>query len=120
MRVAVDAMGGDHAPREVVAGCLEAARDDPGLEIVLVGRREIVEAEIAGLGGSGARVSVVDARDTVPMDERPVEALKRRPEASVLKAVQLAARGEAAVVVSAGSTADTVAASLMALKRLPG
>ena len=119
MRVAVDAMGGDHAPRALVSGCLQAARDEPGLEILLVGRRGPVAAEIDAQGGA-PNVSVVEAGEAVPMDEPPVEALKRRPDASILQALRLVGRGEADAVVSAGSTGATVAAALMTLKALPG
>jgi len=119
MRVAVDAMGGDHAPRALVSGCLQAARDEPELEILLVGRREPVAAEIDAQGGA-TNISVVDAGEAVPMDEPPVEALKRRPNASILQALRLVGRGEADAVVSAGSTGATVAAALLTLKALPG
>jgi glycerol-3-phosphate acyltransferase PlsX len=119
MRVAVDAMGGDHAPRAVVSGCLQAARDEPEHEILLVGRRAPVAAEIDAQGGA-SNITVVDAGEAVPMDEPPVEALKRRPDASILQALRLVGRGEADAVVSAGSTGATVAAALLTLKALPG
>lgn len=119
MRVAVDAMGGDHAPRALVAGCLQAARTEPGLEVLLVGRRDAVAREVAAQGGE-RNVAIIDAADAVPMDEPPVEALKRRPDASILGALRLLGRGEADAVVSAGSTGATVAAALMTLKTVPG
>ncbi|MHC4973802.1 MAG: phosphate acyltransferase PlsX [Planctomycetota bacterium] len=119
MRVAVDAMGGDHAPRALVGGCLQAARAEPELELLLVGRPEAVAREVDAQGGA-SNVRVIDAGDAVPMDEPPVEALKRRPDASILRALQLLGGGEADAVVSAGSTGATVAAALTTLKALPG
>jgi len=119
MRVAVDAMGGDHAPRALVAGCLQAARAEPELEVLLVGRREPIAAELEAQGHAG-NVSIIDAGDAVRMDEPPVETLRRRPDASILHALRLLRQGEADAVVSAGSTGATVAAALMTLKAQPG
>jgi len=119
VRVAVDAMGGDHAPRELVAGAVSAAGDG-NLSVVLVGRENEIEAELAGLGGKPDNVSIVHAADVIGMGESPVEALKRHPESSILKALSLLRTGGADGVVAAGSTGAAVAASMIALERLPG
>jgi len=120
MRVAVDAMGGDHAPRELVAGALEAARGDPDLEVVLVGLRDAVEVEVETQGGAPANLAVVHAAEVVAMDDRPVAALKTRPDASVLKTLHLLRSGRAGAAVAAGSTGAVVAAAQLVLKMLPG
>jgi len=119
MRVAVDAMGGDHAPRELVAGAVDAAADATGA-IVLVGRSDAIEAELDKLGGKPANVEVAQADDVIGMDDTPVEALKKNPDASIVRALRMMHAGEADAVVSAGSTGAAVAASMMTLKRLPG
>ena len=120
MRIAIDAMGGDFAPREVVAGALIAARDRVAREILLVGRRNEVEAEIEAQGGAPANISVVDAPDVIEMAASPVEALKRTPGASILVALQQLRLDNADAVLAAGSTGAAVAASMMVLKRLKG
>ena len=120
MRVAVDAMGGDHAPREVVAGGIDAARSEPDSSVLLVGDREAIERELAVAGGAPANVRIVHASQQIGMGDSPVEALKRNPDASILRTVQLIAAGEADACIAAGSTGAAVAAAMMALPRLPG
>lgn len=120
MRLAVDAMGGDHAPAELVAGAVEAARKDPALEILLVGREPEIRAELERLGEVPPGIAVIHANDVIAMEEKPVEALKRLPDASILKAIRLVGDGEADAVVAAGSTGAVVAACTLTLKRLPG
>lgn len=120
MRVAVDAMGGDHAPAALVAGALDAAKGAPEVGIDLVGRSADLEEEVERLGGAPGHVAVVHADQVVEMGDSPVEALRRRPESSILKALQRMQQGKADAVVSAGSTGAAVAASMMVLGRLPG
>jgi glycerol-3-phosphate acyltransferase PlsX len=121
--VAIDAMGGDYAPRNVIDGALAASRD---LEVgvALVGPAAIVEAEIARYAANGgvdrARIRVVDAPDTVAMDEMPSAALRRTPGASIRVAAEVVARGEAAALFSAGHTGATVMAAHGAFGMLPG
>jgi glycerol-3-phosphate acyltransferase PlsX len=113
-------MGGDHAPAAPVAGGIDAAKRDPSIGVDLVGQRADLEAEVARLGGAPANVAVVHADQVVGMADSPVEALRRRPESSILKALQRLPAGEADAVVSAGSTGAAVAAAMMVLGRLPG
>ena len=121
VRVAVDAMGGDNATAVEVEGAVEAARGAGGaLEVVLVGRRAAVEAELARHGASGLPVSIVDAPDAIAMEESPAAAVRRKRGASVVVAAELHKRGEVDGVVSAGNTGAFVAASLLALGKLPG
>ena len=120
MRVAVDAMGGDHAPRELVTGALDAVRQDSALEVILVGREPEIVAEITSQGGAPDSVRIVHAGDVIGTHESPVDTLKKRPDASILRTLQLMSAGEADAIVAAGSTGAAVAASMMTLKRLPG
>jgi glycerol-3-phosphate acyltransferase PlsX len=118
MRIAVDAMGGDHAPDEIVRGAL-LYRERGGIaEIVLVGRDEIVRAALGTAPRPG--ISVVDARDVVAMHEHPSSALRRRGDTSIGTATALVKRGEADAVVSAGNTGATMAAALFTLGRIRG
>lgn len=109
-RIAVDAMGGDHAPGRVVDGAVAAARQ--GVPVALVGRRAAVEAALVAHEDAGRLdIVVVDAPDVVGMHEAPAMALRRKPEASIRVAARLVRNGDAAALVSAGHTGATVVAA---------
>ncbi|WP_419931320.1 phosphate acyltransferase PlsX [Candidatus Poriferisodalis sp.] len=110
--VAVDAMGGDHAPDAVVEGALTAVRE--GLDVLLVGRRDaIVEA-------GGESLAVIEASEVIEMSEEPSRAVRTKRDSSISRAVNAVRDGEASAVVSAGNTGAVAAAALLRLKRLPG
>jgi glycerol-3-phosphate acyltransferase PlsX len=117
LRVAVDAMGGDHAPREIVAGAVQAARE-LGVEILLVGPTDSIDRELQALGGPSLPVRVVEAPEVIDMAEAPAMALRRKPQASIVVAVETLRRGEADAVVSAGNTGAAMAAALLRLGRI--
>src|SRR5918999_5569267 len=110
VRVAVDAMGGDRAPEEVVAGALEAASAE--VAPVLFGRREVVEPLAGGL-------EVVHCPDVVAMDEKPSDAAREKRGSSLFAACRAVGEGEAGAVVSAGNTGAMLAAGLLEIRRLP-
>ena len=101
-------MGGDRAPAEIVAGALEAARD--GIDVVLFGR--------AGIDTGG--LELVEAAETIGMDEKPAEAVRTKPDSSLVAACRSVADGRADAVVSAGNTGAMLAAGLLYVRRLPG
>ena len=118
--VAVDAMGGDDGPRDVVDGALAATRHFD-LGVALVGATGVLEGELARHEDvDRTRVRLVDATDVVRMDESPAAALKKKPGASIVRAAALVARGEAAALFSAGHTGATVMAAHGAFGMLPG
>ena len=117
-RVAVDAMGGDHAPREIVLGALEAITRDPALEVLLVGQLDRIREHLPG-GEPPARVSLVAAADVIEMHDSPVEALRKKPDNSIAKAMGLVQQKQADAFVSAGNTGGCVAAATFLLPRLP-
>jgi glycerol-3-phosphate acyltransferase PlsX len=121
--VAVDAMGGDFAPANVVDGALAAARH-LDLGVALVGPAAGIEAEVARHAAVAfvdrRRVRIVDAPDVVSMAESPAAALRRKPNASIRVAAELVERGEAAALCSAGHTGATVMAAHGAFGMLPG
>ena len=119
LRVAVDAMGGDHAPTEIVAGAAQAARD-LGVEIILVGPTDRMHREWRAAGAGALPVRVVDATEVIEMGEPPAMALRRKRQASILVAVEALRRGEADAVVSAGNTGAAMAAALLILGRIEG
>jgi len=119
MKIAVDAMGGDHAPRAVVEGAFAAAVED-GAEVVLVGREEVVRAELARLGDHRGRIEVVHAEEVVEMDDPAVAPLRKKRRSSIRIACELVKEGRAAAVVSAGNTGAAMTAAMMVLKTIPG
>jgi glycerol-3-phosphate acyltransferase PlsX len=118
--IAVDAMGGDFAPRLIVDGAIAATRNvDWG--VALVGRADLIETEVARHGDADrARVRIVDAPDVVTMEESPSTALRRKPGASIRVAADMVATGDAAALFSAGHTGATVMAAHAAFGMLPG
>jgi glycerol-3-phosphate acyltransferase PlsX len=113
-------MGGDFAPGVVVSGALHAARRR-GVAVILTGPEAILQDEIEVHGGAAdAMVRIVDAPDTVAMDESPLTAHRRKPGSSVRVAAALVARGEAAALFSAGHTGATFLSALAAFGVMPG
>lgn len=118
MRVAIDAMGGDAAPAEVVKGALQAARATPDLSVVLVGPQDRLTAEIGS--DCPANLSIENATQVIECGESPIEALRRKPDATVVRCIQLVREGKADAMVSAGSTGAVVAAATLVLGHLEG
>src|ERR1035441_3006266 len=128
MRIALDAMGGDAAPREIVQGGVMAVRDSEvlgmanhDLEIVLVGRQEDIEKELAHIGNYPRKsISIVNAREVVEMGEPPAQACKQKRDSSVVRCAGLVKTGDVAATVSAGNSGATMAAALMMCGRIDG
>ena len=119
--VAVDCMGGDHGPRVTVPAALEFQGRHQGVDVVLVGVRDAIEAELGKLRAApGARLRVHPASEVVAMDEPPVQALRYKKNSSMRVAVNLVKAGEAHACVSAGNTGALMAISRFVLKTLPG
>jgi glycerol-3-phosphate acyltransferase PlsX len=119
MRIALDAMGGDAAPAVNVEGAVKAVQRFPEAEVILVGDEAGLQAELKRYG-SIPRISIQHASQTVGMNESPVEAIRRKPDSSIRRCVQLLAEGKAQAVVSAGNTGAFVAATTFALRPLKG
>ena len=119
LRVAVDAMGGDHAPREIVDGAVRAAQE-LGVEVLLVGPTTQIRRELEAHRAGSLPVRVVEASEVIDMAEAPAMALRRKRHASILVAVETLRCGEADAVVSAGNTGAAMAASLLRLGRIEG
>lgn len=117
VRLAVDAMGGDHGPSEVIPGALDFARAHPADTVILVGDPAVIR-DIAG--AMPANVRVVAASQVVGMDEHPALVLREKKDSSILVATDLVKRGEADAVVTAGHTGAGMAAAVLRLGRLPG
>ncbi|MCX7593435.1 MAG: phosphate acyltransferase PlsX [Fischerella sp.] len=118
VRIAIDAMGGDHAPGEIIAGALRA-REELGVEVLLVGDPQKIEAVLPPKINL-AQVQIVPAEDAIAMDEEPLSGVRRKPKASINVAMDLVKQGRADGVISAGHSGAAMAAALLRLGRLPG
>lgn len=125
MRVAIDVMGGDNAPDAIVKGCFEAleviGRDD---QLVLVGDRAVIEDIMRERGVRDGRIVIEHAPESIGMDEPPVEAVRGKPDSSIVRMALLGSSKKTSnpvdVVISAGNTGACVSAATMYMKRLPG
>ncbi|WP_027938171.1 phosphate acyltransferase PlsX [Anaeroarcus burkinensis] len=119
MKVAIDAMGGDHAPEEILLGAMAAVKDY-GCDIVLVGDETLLKEAMRKHGvREGEHIFVHHASEVIDMHESPGAAVRKKRDASVVVATRLVKEGECAAVISAGSTGAAVAAALFGLGRLP-
>jgi glycerol-3-phosphate acyltransferase PlsX len=120
MRIAIDVMGGDNAPGEIISGALEAIELlDGNDEVILVGPREIVEPKVSSKLRKGA-VAVVDAPEIIGMDEPPIDSLRKKHNSSIAVMAKMAKEGQADAVISAGNTGACVVAFQMRMRNLPG
>ncbi|MEP7216018.1 MAG: phosphate acyltransferase PlsX, partial [Anaerolineaceae bacterium] len=117
-RIVVDAMGGDNAPQEIVAGALMAV-GGLGVELTLVGRVDAIRAEMEGTTEIPG-LHIVDAPDVIEMDEHPTDAVRAKPNSSINVGLRLVKNGEADAFVSAGNTGAAMTAALLTLGRIKG
>src|ERR1700716_2406361 len=118
MKIAVDAMGGDHAPDDIVRGALLYRTNGGPPALVLVGREDAIRKVLGAATRPG--ITIRAAQDVVGMDEHPATALRRRADTSIGVAAAMVKHGEADAVVSAGNTGATMAAALLVLGRIRG
>jgi glycerol-3-phosphate acyltransferase PlsX len=118
-RVALDAMGGDKAPSEIILGAVQAAREY-GLGVYLVGHEDTIRAELAKHNTTGLDLPIVHTDEVIEMNDHPATAVRRKKNASMLLALELVRDGKALGAVSAGNSGAMMAASLFILKRIPG
>src|SRR5213080_4360165 len=109
--IAVDAMGGDKAPGEIVAGARQAA-DELGVPVVLVGQPEAI--------GDAGGLEVVPASEVIGMHDDPAQGVRRKKDSSLVRAAEAVRDGRASSMVSAGNTAATMASALLRMGRLRG
>jgi len=119
MRIVLDAMGGDYAPPVAVEGGVWAAREY-GIEVMLVGREEDVQRELAKHDASGLSLPIVHASQVIEMEEHPAAAVKAKKDSSMVVGMDLLKRGQADAFVSAGNSGGVMAAALFRLGRIRG
>ena len=116
MKIALDAMGGDHGPKESVKGAEKAIKAFPGLEVVLIGD----EAEIKNYLTSDERITIIHTDEVISGEDEPVRAVRRKKKASMVLAAQLVKDGQADACISAGNTGALMAAGLFVVGRIDG
>jgi phosphate acyltransferase len=116
--IALDAAGGDFAPHEVVKGAIKAAQEY-GVEIILVGRKNIIQ-KLSDKTMEKAHISIVDAKQVIDFNEHPIRAIQSKPDSSIVIGTNLVKEGKAQAFVSAGNTGAFVACALLTLGKVPG
>lgn len=119
MRIAVDAFGTDNAPYPEVEGSVLAVKEDLCEQVILVGDENILKQELSKYIYPKERIRVVHAPERIMMDESPSQAVRNKPNSSLVKTVSLHREGEADAAVSAGNTGAVMAASLFVYGRIP-
>ena len=119
-KIALDAMGGDFAPKNLIDGALQALLEEPRLEVVLVGDEEALKESLLHRSYDSHRLEVVHAEEVIGMDDSAAASVRKKPNSSVMVAAGQVREGRADGLVTAGNTAAAVAASLLNIGRLPG
>lgn len=120
MKIALDAMGGDNAPLETIKGAVAALEEVSELELVLVGKKEVIEAELSKYKYDKEKIEIVDAREIIEMTDEPVVAVKSKKDSSMNRTLELVKDGTVNASVSAGNTGALITASQLKLKRIKG
>lgn len=120
VKVALDAMGGDNAPGEIVKGAVAAIKERSDIHVTLVGKQELIQEELAQCQYDIDRIDIIDARETISMDEPPVMAIRKKKDSSIVKAMMMVREGQADAFVSAGSSGAVLAGGQLLVGRLKG
>ncbi|WP_066717948.1 phosphate acyltransferase PlsX [Clostridium sp. Marseille-P299] len=120
VRVAVDAMGGDNAPLEIVKGAVEAVNERDDIKVFLVGVKDVLMSELKKYTYDSNRIEVVHAPEVITNDEAPVLAIRRKKDSSIVVALNLVKNGEADAFVSAGSTGAVLVGAQLIAGRIKG
>lgn len=119
MRIILDGMGGDNAPLEIVKGAVEASSKIDH-QIVIVGREDEINAELAKYNYDESKIQVVHASEVIENEDSPVKAIRRKTDSSMVKGLTMLKNGEGDLFISAGNTGAYMAGSLFILGRIPG
>ena len=120
VKVSVDAMGGDNAPQEIVKGAVKAVNEINNLEVILVGKEELVNAELQKYEYSKDKLKVVNATEVIGFNEAPAVAVKSKRDSSIVVGMKMVRTGEADAFVSAGSTGAILVGGLAYIGRIKG
>lgn len=120
IKIAVDAMGGDFAPAEMVAGAVEAVNAKPGITVLLVGREQSIAAELGRYSYNKDQIRVVNATEVIETHEPPVNAIRKKKDSSIVAGMNLVKKGEADAFVSAGSSGAVLVGAQVIVGRIKG
>lgn len=120
MRIAVDAMGGDYAPRELVKGSIEAVAGQSDIKLLLVGDQQVIQDELSRYTYPRDRIDIVHCTQVVEMNEHPSLALRKKKDSSIVVANSMVKHGKADALVSCGNTGAQMAAAVFILGRFAG
>ena len=120
VRVAVDAMGGDNAPGEIVKGAVQAVQAEKDIKVFLVGRQDAVNAELAKYTYDKEKIEVVNAEEVIEMAEPPVNAIRKKKQSSLVVGMNMIKHQEADAIVTAGSTGATLVGGQVLVGRIKG
>ena len=118
--IALDCMGGDNAPEEIVKGAVYAANEDKDMLVKLVGKKDLIEQELAKYTANIDKLEVVDATEVIETAEPPVAAIRRKKDSSLVKCMYMVKNGEADAMVSAGSTGANLVGGHVIIGRIKG
>lgn len=118
--IALDCMGGDNAPEEIVKGAVYAADEDKDILIKLVGKKELLEHELSKYSADMSKLEIVDATEVIETGEPPVAAIRRKKDSSLVKCLYMVKNGEADAMVSAGSTGANLVGGHVIIGRIKG
>ncbi len=119
-RVAVDAMGGDNAPSEIVKGVVRAIQDEDNIKVLLVGKEDIIKEELNKYQYDKERLDIIHAADVISNDESPAIAIRRKKDSSIVVALNLVKDNKADAFVSAGSSGAVLTGGLFIVGRIKG
>ncbi len=119
MNIALDVMGGDHGPAEIIAGAIEAARNYH-ITVSLVGKPDVVKAELDKHATTGLALPIVPATEVIEMNDKPAKAVRAKPDSSMVVASRMVRNGEAEAFVTAGNTGGALAAGIFQIGRIQG
>ncbi|MCR5756160.1 MAG: phosphate acyltransferase PlsX [Acetatifactor sp.] len=120
VNVAVDAMGGDNAPREIIKGAVEAINEDKRVKVFLVGREPVIREELKNYQYDASQVEVVHAEEVIEMSEPPVMAIRKKKDSSIVKSMYMVKEGTCDAFVSAGSTGAVLVGGQVIVGRIKG
>lgn len=120
MKIAIDGMGGDNAPIAVIDGVIQALKEFDNIEFYITGPEEIINSELTKYAYRKDKITVIDAKDVISPDEHPVMALRKKKDASIVKALNLVKEGKCDGIISGGSTGAFLAGCTLIIGRIEG
>ena len=120
IRIAVDAMGGDNAPEELVAGAVEAVKEKSEIKVLLIGQEDAVNRELSKYTYNKEQIEVIHASEVIATEEPPVNAVRKKKDSSLVVGMNMVRKGEADAIVSAGSTGAILVGGQVLVGRIKG